>query len=41
MKKPATWGGLVSVGDIRRAAHGDEPTREAAIAAFAESRRRG
>jgi len=34
MKKPATWGGLVSVGDLRRAAHGYEPTREATMAAF-------
>ena len=28
-------------GDIRRAAHGYEPTREAAMAAFARSWRRG
>jgi hypothetical protein len=28
-------------GDIRRAAHGYEPTREAAMAAFAKSWRRG
>jgi hypothetical protein len=27
-------------GDIRRAAHGCEPTRQAAMAAFAKSRRR-
>jgi hypothetical protein len=37
--KPWMWASGHN-GDIRRAAHGYEPTREAAMTAFAKSRRR-
>jgi hypothetical protein len=39
--RPWMWASGDSAATIRRAAHGHEPTREAAMAAFAKSWRRG
>jgi hypothetical protein len=39
--KPWMWASGHSAATVKRAAHGYEPTREAAMAAFAKSWRRG